>query len=81
MIYDEPTGGLDTITAKEIIELICSIKQKFNTTSIIITHDLLCAKYTSDRIIVLKDGKVNTEGTYRSIENSTDGWIKSFFQK
>jgi len=81
MIYDEPTGGLDTITAKEIIELICSIKQKFNTTSIIITHDLLCAKYTSDRIIVLKDGKVNTEGTYQSIENSTDGWIKSFFQK
>ncbi|MCC3216030.1 ATP-binding cassette domain-containing protein [Chryseobacterium sp. X308] len=81
MIYDEPTGGLDTITAKEIIELIRSIKQKFNTTSIIITHDLLCAKYTSDRIIVLKDGKVNMEGTYQSVENSTDSWIKSFFEK
>ncbi|MGR3857865.1 ABC transporter ATP-binding protein [Chryseobacterium indologenes] len=81
MIYDEPTGGLDTITAKEIIELIRSIKQKFNTTSIIITHDLLCAKYTSDRVIVLKDGKVNMEGTYQSIESNTDSWIKSFFEK
>ncbi|MGX5683510.1 ABC transporter ATP-binding protein [Chryseobacterium cucumeris] len=81
MIYDEPTGGLDTITAKEIIELIRSIKQKFNTTSIIITHDLLCAKYTSDRVIVLKDGKVNMEGTYQSVESSTDSWIKSFFEK
>lgn len=81
MIYDEPTGGLDTITAKEIIELICSIKQKFNTTSIIITHDLLCAKYTSDRIIVLKDGKVNIEGIYQLIEHSKDAWVKSFFEK
>ena len=81
MIYDEPTGGLDTITAKEIIELICSIKQKFNTTSIIITHDLVCAKYTSDRIIVLKDGKVNIEGTYQLIEHSKDAWIKSFLKK
>lgn len=81
IIYDEPTAGLDTITAREIIELIRSIKLKYNATSIIITHDLTCAKYTGDRIIVLKDGIIKAEGSYDEIENNTDEWVKSFFQK
>lgn len=81
IIYDEPTAGLDTITAREIIELIRSIKQKYNTTSIIITHDLTCAKYTGDRIIVLKDGLIKAEGSYSAIENSKDDWVQSFFEK
>ncbi|CAM4259919.1 ABC transporter ATP-binding protein [Flavobacterium terrigena] len=81
IIYDEPTAGLDTITAREIIELIQSIKLKYNTTSIIITHDLTCAKYTGDRIIILKDGIIKTEGSFNEIENNTDNWVKSFFEK
>lgn len=81
IIYDEPTGGLDTITAREIIELIRSIKQKYNATSIIITHDLTCAKYTGDRIIILKDGVIRAEGSYKDIENNDDDWVKSFFEK
>lgn len=81
IIYDEPTGGLDTITAREIIELIRSIKLKYNATSIIITHDLTCAKYTGDRIIILKDGVIKAEGSYKDIENSEDDWVKSFFEQ
>lgn len=81
IIYDEPTGGLDTITAREIIGLIRNIKLKYNTSSIIITHDLTCAKYTGDRIIVLKDGLIKAEGSYKDIENNADDWVKSFFEK
>jgi len=81
MIYDEPTGGLDTITAREIIDLISDIKLKYKTTSIIITHDLTCAKYNGDRIIVLKDGVVKAEGSFEDIENNADEWVRSFFKK
>ncbi|PZT97539.1 MAG: ABC transporter ATP-binding protein, partial [Chryseobacterium sp.] len=81
IIYDEPTGGLDTITAREIIELIRNIKLKYNTSSIIITHDLTCAKYTGDRIIVLKDGLIKAEGSYKDIEHNADDWVRSFFEK
>jgi len=81
IIYDEPTGGLDTITAREIIGLIRNIKLKYNTSSIIITHDLTCAKYTGDRIIVLKDGLIKAEGSYKDIENNADDWVRSFFEK
>lgn len=81
MIYDEPTGGLDTITAREIIDLISDIKLKYKTTSIIITHDLTCAKYNGDRVIVLKDGVVKAEGSFEDIENNTDEWVRSFFKK
>ncbi|EJL71623.1 ABC transporter ATP-binding protein [Chryseobacterium populi] len=81
IIYDEPTGGLDTITAREIIGLIRNIKLKYNTSSIIITHDLTCAKYTGDRVIVLKDGLIKAEGSYKGIENNADNWVRSFFEK
>jgi phospholipid/cholesterol/gamma-HCH transport system ATP-binding protein len=79
LLYDEPTTGLDTITSREISELILSIQQKYETTSIIITHDMACAKQTSDRIVILKDGIVNAEGTYDALENSNDEWVWSFF--
>ena len=79
LLYDEPTTGLDTITSREISELILSIQQKYKTTSIIITHDMACAKQTSDRIVILKDGIVNAEGTYDALENSKDEWVRSFF--
>src|SRR5688572_1440754 len=64
ILYDEPTTGLDTITSREISELILDIQKKYKTTSVIITHDMACAKLTADRLVVLKDGKIHAEGTY-----------------
>ncbi len=79
MLYDEPTTGLDTGTAKEISELICQMKKKYNISSITITHDMTCAKMTADRIIMMKDGIVYAEGSYADLERSDDEWIKTFF--
>jgi phospholipid/cholesterol/gamma-HCH transport system ATP-binding protein len=79
LLYDEPTTGLDTITSREISELIISIQMKFKTTSIIITHDMACTKFTSNRIVILRDGVVYTEGTYQDLEQSEDQWVRSFF--
>ena len=79
MLYDEPTTGLDTITSREISELILAIQKKSKTTSIIITHDMACAKLTGDRIVILKDGTINAEGTYEELEKSKDEWVRSFF--
>lgn len=79
ILYDEPTSGLDTITAREISELILSVQEKYKTTSIIITHDMACAKLTGNRILILKDGVINAEGTYASLEKSKDEWVRSFF--
>ncbi len=79
ILYDEPTTGLDTITSREISELILSIQKKYKTTSIIITHDMACAKLTGDRIVILKDGVIYAEGTYEALEKSDDAWVRSFF--
>jgi len=79
MLYDEPTTGLDTITAKEISELIIRMHEKKHISSIIITHDLACAKITADRIVMLKDGVITAEGTYDELAKSSDEWVKSFF--
>lgn len=79
MLYDEPTTGLDPATTEEISLLINNIREKYNTSSIIITHDIRCARTVADRIIVLNDGKIHTEGTLNSIEKSDDPFVKSFF--
>lgn len=79
ILYDEPTSGLDTITSREISELILSVQKKYKTTSIIITHDMACAKLTGNRIMILKDGVIHAEGAYAELENSTDEWVSSFF--
>src|SRR5688572_3407791 len=79
ILYDEPTTGLDTITSREISELILSIQQKNKTTSIIITHDMACAKLTGDRLVILKDGVIETEGSYEELETSSNEWVRSFF--
>jgi phospholipid/cholesterol/gamma-HCH transport system ATP-binding protein len=80
MLYDEPTTGLDPITSKEISNLILEVQKKYDTTSIIITHDIECARLTANRIIVLKDGMCTAEGTYTELQNSKDAWIRSFFE-
>jgi phospholipid/cholesterol/gamma-HCH transport system ATP-binding protein len=79
ILYDEPTTGLDTITSKEISELILRIQKERKTSSIIITHDMACAKMTADRIMIIRDGIIYAEGTYTELETSKDEWISSFF--
>ena len=80
ILYDEPTTGLDPITSREISELILSIQKKNKTTSIIITHDMACARLTGDRIVILRDGKIYLEGDYDGLEQSKDEWVRSFFE-
>ena len=80
MLYDEPTTGLDPVTSDEISLLINEIQKKYKTSSIIITHDIECARATANRLIMLKDGEVYTEGNLESFEKSTDILIKSFFK-
>lgn len=80
MLYDEPTTGLDPVTAEEISELINDIQKKYKTASIIITHDMECVRTVADRIIMLKDGDVYKEGSLLEFENSDDEYISSFFK-
>jgi phospholipid/cholesterol/gamma-HCH transport system ATP-binding protein len=80
MLYDEPTTGLDPVTSDEISALINEVQKKYKTSSIIITHDIECAKATADRIMMLQDGEVYLEGKVKDFENSTDPIIKSFFK-
>ncbi len=80
ILYDEPTTGLDTITSKEISHLILDIREKYKASSIIITHDMSCARITADRIVIMNDGKYIAEGTYTELENSKDEFINSFFK-
>jgi phospholipid/cholesterol/gamma-HCH transport system ATP-binding protein len=79
MLYDEPTTGLDTATAKEISQLILDLQRKYKITSLIITHDISCAKMVADRVVMLKEGVIIAEGSYDDMENNNDEWIKSFF--
>jgi phospholipid/cholesterol/gamma-HCH transport system ATP-binding protein len=79
MLYDEPTEGLDTATAKEISQLIIDLKRTYQISSLIITHDIRCAKMTADRIVMLKEGFIVAEGSYDDLVKNEDEWINSFF--
>ncbi len=81
MLYDEPTTGLDPVTSDGISALINEVQKKYKTSSIIITHDIECARATADRIIMLKDGEIYMEGNIDDFENSTDEVIQSFFKQ
>lgn len=80
ILYDEPTTGLDPITAKEISRLILDVQKKYNTAAIIITHDVECARITANRMMVIKDGKCAAEGTFDELAASEDEWVNSFFK-
>ena len=80
ILYDEPTTGLDPITAKEILLLMESIQKKYNTSSIIITHDVDCARAISNRMILLVDGINYAEGTFEELTASKDAKIQAFFK-
>ncbi len=80
MLYDEPTTGLDPITSREISQLILDMQRKYKISSIIITHDMSCAKITSDRMLVLNEGEYIAEGTYEELEKSDSELVSSFFK-
>ncbi|MBE9577187.1 ABC transporter ATP-binding protein [Flavobacterium proteolyticum] len=80
ILYDEPTTGLDPITSKEIVLLMNSIQKQYNTSSIIITHDVDCAKVIANRMILLIDGVNYIEGSFDELANSTDPKVQAFFK-
>lgn len=79
MLYDEPTSGLDPVTSAEINDLINEVQQQYNTSSVIITHDLTCAKSTGNRIAMLLDGRFLKIGNFEEVFNTDDEQVKSFF--
>jgi phospholipid/cholesterol/gamma-HCH transport system ATP-binding protein len=80
MLYDEPTTGLDPVTSDEISVLINEVQKKYKTSSIIITHDIECARATANRIVMLHDGEIYMEGDLAAFEKSKDPLIKAFFK-
>lgn len=80
VLYDEPTAGLDPITAREISELILSLEEQFGITSITVTHDLECARIIANRIYILDDGVFQHNGSYDELKASTDPYTRAFFQ-
>ena len=80
ILYDEPTTGLDPITSKEISKLILDVQKKYDATSIIITHDVDCARITANSIVIIKDGASVAEGTFKELSVSNDEWVRSFFE-
>jgi phospholipid/cholesterol/gamma-HCH transport system ATP-binding protein len=80
ILYDEPTTGLDPITSKEISQLILDIQKKYNATSIIITHDVECARITANKMVVLKGGICIAEGTFKELAESPEESVNSFFK-
>lgn len=79
ILYDEPTTGLDPITAREISELMVSVQKKYNSTSVIISHDMNCIRSTSNRVIMLIDGRRYADDTYENLRLSKDPKIREFF--
>jgi phospholipid/cholesterol/gamma-HCH transport system ATP-binding protein len=80
MLWDEPTTGLDPETTREISKMINRMKERYKVSSIVITHDMICAKMVADRIVVLKEGEFIAEGTYDELEKSNNEFVKSFFE-
>ena len=79
MLYDEPTTGLDPITAKEISKLILDLQKELKMTSVIVTHDILCARIIADRAVVLDEGKIQYTGDITELTTSKDPFLKNFF--
>lgn len=80
MLYDEPTTGLDPATSREISNLILKMQSKFKVTSVIVTHDMECARLTANRIVVLKNGVFSAEGSYNELQKSDDEFVRGFFE-
>jgi phospholipid/cholesterol/gamma-HCH transport system ATP-binding protein len=81
ILYDEPTSGLDPITSKEIIELMRNIQRQYHTSSLIITHDVDCARVVAERMILLVDGINYAEGSFQELAAMEDPQVKAFFKQ
>ncbi len=79
ILYDEPTTGLDPITAKEISKLILDLQKQLNTTSVVVTHDLICAEIIADKAVFLRDAKIYAEGTLEELKQKEDVFLRNFF--
>jgi phospholipid/cholesterol/gamma-HCH transport system ATP-binding protein len=79
ILYDEPTTGLDPITSREISELMISVREKYHTTALTVTHDVKCARLTGDWVKLLKNGKFYAEGTFDDLRGYTETEIKEYF--
>lgn len=80
ILYDEPTTGLDPMTGKEIVDLMMRIQKKYNTTALIISHDMNCVKQASDRVVILLEGRCYANGTYDELLKNQDKKVKQFFE-
>ena len=79
ILYDEPTTGLDPITTKEISQLIVDLQKDMNVTSMVVTHDLICAKIVADHAVVLKDAKITFQGNLEQLTADKDEFLVDFF--
>jgi phospholipid/cholesterol/gamma-HCH transport system ATP-binding protein len=80
LLYDEPTTGLDPVTSGEISELILKVQEEYNTSSLIISHDLKCIEITANQVRVLKQGMFTAGGTLEEMKNHEDPFVNSFFK-
>ena len=80
ILYDEPTTGLDPITANEIINLMKHIQKKYKTSSLIISHDMNCVRTASDKVVILLEGRCYASGTYEQLLENPDPKVNQFFQ-
>lgn len=80
ILYDEPTTGLDPVTSGEISDLILEVQEKYNTSSLIITHDMKCAEITANRLKLMMDGQFYAEGTFQELKESEDKTINAYFK-
>ncbi|QDA61029.1 ABC transporter ATP-binding protein [Hymenobacter jejuensis] len=80
ILYDEPTTGLDPVTAREIDELIREVQQKYNTSALIISHDMNCVRLTADRVALLEQGRCYAEGTFAELQQRSDPVVHKFFE-
>ena len=80
ILYDEPTTGLDPITGKEIIELMMELQEKYNTTSLIISHDMNCVRMASNRVVILAEGRSYANGTFKQLQENGDLKVKQYFE-
>jgi phospholipid/cholesterol/gamma-HCH transport system ATP-binding protein len=80
VLYDEPTTGLDPITGREIVELIMDLQKKYNTSSVIISHDMQVARMTANSVVVLSNGKNHAQGSFDQLKSLDDPQVKQFFE-
>lgn len=80
VLYDEPTTGLDPITGREIVELIMDLQQKYNASSVIISHDMQVARMTANSVVVLSNGKNHAQGSFDHLKSLEDPQVKQFFE-